>query len=1095
MPLLHLLALLLILAAAPLHAAPSLAEQLASLEKELATAQAKPGADAAQLDKVRTRLETIQQELTRLQAAETRLKNARQLERQGGEELNQILSKLRAPPAAMPVLSGLSSERLMALLQQTLAEEQAARERLEAANRALSETEQRGQALRQSSLQAAQPPPAPAPSANEPPLLARVGQLLNQVRQQAQEAESRALALEQSTQPLAQQLAQARQLLAQRELEQVRERRERIEATLNSQRLAEAEAASQQAGQAAEGEHHPALKRLAEANQAWAERLTRMTQRLADLGRQRDDITRRTEAMRQDMAALRQRIEQLGLSPVIGNLLLQKRSELPSDSSLKRQIKDNRAIVSEIQLLDLDLANEQNALANPQQLITSLLADLPEAEQKALEPAIQRLLKARGELLQRLEGLEPPLLLAVNDVEFALETQRRVTHEFADFIAQNLLWMPNARPLWSTAWADYEKSLLALFDLRRAWEDVHQAVQTLASASWANLATLLVVGALLALRPRLRRYIRHAADLPLEQAGTSLWLTLAALSLVLLYALPWPLLAWLLGARLQSEAADGSFAQGLGQALTTLAPLLLYARAALALFHPKGLAERHFQWSPQVLAALRQAMHIFTLGVLPFGFLAALALGLDTEALRDGAGRLAFILALGGMAFMFGRLFHPKGALILSWRMHHARALGTRLAPLWFLLGTGLPLGFAALAAAGYFYSASLLTEKLITSLWLALGLWVFYDFGLRFLQLARQRIEGRREQDPAHHDAEFDGAPSAELDVEQISQQSRKLLNFSLGLALLFALYTVWSPILPALHVFEHITLWQYHGQIKGETVAVNVSLGDLLLAGLGLLAMWVAAKNLPGLMEIVLERWTGYDPGTRYAIITISRYLIIAVGLVLILGRLGLQWSQMQWLVAALGVGLGFGLQEIFANFISGLIILFERPVRVGDLVSIGDKTGHIKKIHIRATVLEDFDRKEIIIPNKKLITEQVTNWTLSDTSTRVVVDVGVAYGSNPREVAEVLRTAAGRVPGLIQDPPPGVWFMGFGDSALNFRLRAFVENAEARADTISELHYAIEHALREKGISIPFPQRDIHIKDIQGLPAGLFQENKAT
>jgi potassium efflux system protein len=201
------------------------------------------------------------------------------------------------------------------------------------------------------------------------------------------------------------------------------------------------------------------------------------------------------------------------------------------------------------------------------------------------------------------------------------------------------------------------------------------------------------------------------------------------------------------------------------------------------------------------------------------------------------------------------------------------------------------------------------------------------------------------------------------------------------------------------------------------------------------------------------------------------------------------------MQWLVAALGVGLGFGLQEIFANFVSGLIILFERPVRVGDMVSIGDKTGHIKKIHIRATVLEDFDRKEIIIPNKKLITEQVTNWTLSDTSTRVVVDVGVAYGSDPREVEQILREAASRVPGLIQDPAPGVWFMGFGDSALNFHLRAFVADAEQRTDTISELHYAIEYALREKGISIPFPQRDIHIRDIQGLPAGLFQENKAT
>ncbi|MEO1751881.1 mechanosensitive ion channel domain-containing protein [Thiofaba sp. EF100] len=1129
MPALRLIALLFLFlagaaAAAPPSTATSSSLALTALEGELKAAESAPAPDTALLDKVRARLEAIRHEQARLQQAEERVMAAKQLERNGNDELMRVLAKAR-DNFPMPVLAGLSAERLTALLQQAAADEQAAQERMEAANRALTETELRGQALRQASLQP--PPPLPPPAAQgEPPLLARASQLLAQIRQQAMEAESKALALEQSTQPLALQLAQARQLLAQHELEQLRKRRERIETTLNEQRLAEAEAARQSAGQSAVSESHPALKRLAEANHEWANRLAETTRELSDITRQRDETTRRTEAMRQDMSTLRQRLDQLGLGPVIGNLLLEKRSSLPTEAALARRIKDNRALVNDIQLLDLDVANARAALSAPQTLISQLLIDVPAEEQAALEPTIQRMIREREDILQRLDAIKPPLLLAINDLEFALESQRRVVREFSDFIAQNLLWMPNARPLWSTAWADYEKSLLTLFDLRRAWGDLRDAIRGLSAQPVTNLATVALILALLALRPQLRRRIRLLADRTIEQPGSTaqerigmgsagagpqgggqgwpasetLWTTLGAITLVFLYALPWPLLALLLGLRLQTGAPPGGFAQGIGQALAMLAPLLLYARAALALFHPNGLAERHFGWSPQTLHALRQAMRLFIFGVLPFAFLAAVAIAMDTEAMRDGAGRLAFMLALFGLALMFGRLLHPRGGVMLYWRMTHARHWSARLAPLWFALGIGLPILFAALAAVGYFYSAGVLTQKLVTSLWVALGLVVVYDFGLRALRLVKHRLQLQREQAPPPQiktGGEGDGllVPSNGMDVEQISRQSRKLLNFSLTIALLFALYAVWAPILPALGIFEQIVLWSYRGEIKGETVTVSVSLGDLLLSGLWLLAMWVAARNLPGLMEIILERWTQQDAGTRYAVITITRYIIIAVGLMLILGGLGLQWSQMQWLVAALGVGLGFGLQEIFANFVSGLIILFERPVRVGDMVSIGDKTGHIKKIHIRATVLEDFDRKEIIIPNKKLITEQVTNWTLSDTSTRVVVDVGVAYGSDPREVEQILREAASRVPGLIQDPPPGVWFMGFGDSALNFRLRAFVADAEQRTDTISELHYAIEYALREKGISIPFPQRDIHIRDIQGLPAGLFQENKAT
>jgi len=219
--------------------------------------------------------------------------------------------------------------------------------------------------------------------------------------------------------------------------------------------------------------------------------------------------------------------------------------------------------------------------------------------------------------------------------------------------------------------------------------------------------------------------------------------------------------------------------------------------------------------------------------------------------------------------------------------------------------------------------------------------------------------------------------------------------------------------------------------------------------------------------------------DPGTRYAIVTITKYLVVIVGVIGISFLLGAQWSKLQWLVAALGVGLGFGLQEIVANFISGLLILFERPIRVGDTVTVGGHTGTVTKIRIRATTVMDWDRKEQIIPNKTFITEQLTNWTLTDPITRIIVRVGVAYGSDIDRVHQILSDVVGQHERILNDPPPSVFFVGFGDSSLDFELRVFVSSLLDFMPLTHELHSEVFRQLQKHGVEVPFPQRDIHIR----------------
>ncbi|HSQ06807.1 MAG TPA: mechanosensitive ion channel domain-containing protein [Chromatiaceae bacterium] len=196
------------------------------------------------------------------------------------------------------------------------------------------------------------------------------------------------------------------------------------------------------------------------------------------------------------------------------------------------------------------------------------------------------------------------------------------------------------------------------------------------------------------------------------------------------------------------------------------------------------------------------------------------------------------------------------------------------------------------------------------------------------------------------------------------------------------------------------------------------------------------------------------------------------------MVFSALGLSWSQVQWLVAALGVGIGFGLQEIVANFISGLIILFERPVRVGDVVTIGGVTGTVSRIQIRATTIRNWDQQELLVPNKQFITGDLLNWSLTDSINRVVITVGVDYGADTRLAMGLLLDAARENQHVLKEPCPLVAFQGFGDNALTLSLRCYLGTMEERLMVTTELHQAVYDKLSAAGIGIAYPQRVVHL-----------------
>lgn len=261
-------------------------------------------------------------------------------------------------------------------------------------------------------------------------------------------------------------------------------------------------------------------------------------------------------------------------------------------------------------------------------------------------------------------------------------------------------------------------------------------------------------------------------------------------------------------------------------------------------------------------------------------------------------------------------------------------------------------------------------------------------------------------------------------------------------------------------------------------QVVPVNLVIAIAVFALLVTLVRWIRNDILPGWVER-----TGVSRGAKEATITISGYVGIIIAALIGLSMAGFNFTNLAIVVGALSVGIGFGLQNIVNNFISGIILLFERPIRTGDWIVVGNTEGYVRKISIRSTQLETFDRADVIVPNSELISTQVTNWMLRDPMGRVIVPIGVAYGTDVERLRELLLQIASEHPLVVQDgakvSPPKVLFRGFGDSSLDFELRAFIREVDRRLDTLSEMNFAIERRLREAGIQIPFPQRDLHLR----------------
>ncbi len=838
---------------------------------------------------------------------------------------------------------------------------------------------------------------------------------------------------------------------------------------------------------------HPLLLQEAEYNSQLSARLGELASDIEKVLQQTEQTVAESGRIRMNRERVQQHVDIVGLDESLGELLLVQSRQLPEEKKLQLTNESQRYLLSRVRVDAFRVREQQQPLADEKALerhIDSTLrqAGLNPARDLAVKNGLQDLLRDRNNLLGKLIAEYNRYEKALSDLSFEYQQLINETGQYRKFLDRNLVWIPGVPSLRLSDLADLTAPLGWLFSAGNWSAAAKQFGQAIRHYPYRAALLLAAVIGLLLFRQRMRQELAAMAPKIGKVNQDRFRFSLLALLFTLFLALPPVLLlagsGWLL-----TKGGDSDFAWIIGSTAMDVSILLLLLKGVHNLLIPKGLARVHLKWEPRTIDFFYRHLGWLTLTLVPLAFIVGITEWQLNSSFRGSLGRVANILAILVLFILAHLSFNPKSGAFKRASHRIQRAL-------WYPLSLGIPAALFVLTVQGYLYSAIRLESLIFYSICSGILILLLLGLARRWLLIAERQLalkqalakrEAALEAKAAKEAAEGsgEGIPDAEaieaVNLTTISEQTRRLLRVTGIVALSIMLFVLWSELIPALGWLDEIELWQYTTGNGMEARLAPVTLWDLLLGLVVVALMIVAGENLPGLLEITLLQPLQLEPGNRYAITRVSRYLIFASGVLLALSIVGVGWSDIQWLVAAMGVGLGFGLKEIFANFFSGLILLFERPIRIGDTVTMGDLSGVVSKIRIRATTITDWDNKEQVIPNQKFLTDPFVNWTLSDPITRIVIPVGIAYGSDTDKAHRIMTEVVNAHPEVLKEPKPAVFFLEFGDSALVFHVCVFVRERIRRLPLTHDLHMMLNRALKEGGIEIPFPQRDLHLRSV--------------
>ncbi|EKP0307435.1 miniconductance mechanosensitive channel MscM [Aeromonas veronii] len=830
----------------------------------------------------------------------------------------------------------------------------------------------------------------------------------------------------------------------------------------------------------------PLLLEQQQQNQALSIQLGTLEDQIERVQDEQRSVDKNLFELNELVNSVREQLEWLQISNAYGENLRSKLSDLPPQFPLD---KLESAIVS-ARMAKYQYESEQDGLKDTNLLREKLLSGEEVTLDRPQLSVLDNLLKARRQLLTRFTDASDTLIQEQTRLKLLYSRQNSKIDEIRDLSASHLFWLPDVRPFTPQVMLGIPAALTLAFNPNN-WLQLPYAIaeNSPLTLTLAGLGLLVLIWSWI----KLTRYLNLFSDYIAPQIGKvtqdKFSLTSRLLLRSLIASLPLPAMVLMVRGLLEG-AWQYPFAVAIGRGLGEIWFLLLALVMARHLTLDRGILILHFRWPREQVQKIWGQFRTLLLVLIPSFFVQGMANSYQEHAFYDSLGRMAFMIGALWLLLFFARLNRER--LPLTWGqsdmtkphlLHHFIWNSLMLAPLLAVIG----------ALFGYFYTSRTLLRQLELSLLMGLGCLLIYYLARRWMLIQRRRLAferakskraemlAQRERDDNQEELSSeipDVVEDNELDLDTISAQSLGLVRTLLMLGFTMLVVVQWSDLNSAFSFLSNIEVWQVSSKIGGIEQLSAITLQDLMLTAFVFILTVVTARNLPGLMELTLLQHLSLSPGTGFALTTISKYLVILIGALTGFSMLGIDWSKTQWLVAALSVGLGFGLQEIFANFVSGLIILFEKPIRLGDTVTIRDLTGTVTKIKTRATTIVDWDRKEIIVPNKAFITEQFINWSLSDAITRVKLRIRIGLTRDPKLVQRILEESIQASTLVLETPTPEVFLTEFTDSALIYEIRLYVNNMDHRMPITHEVHSLVLEKMQQQGLTLPHQQIDIHL-----------------
>ncbi|TCL06316.1 miniconductance mechanosensitive channel MscM [Sodalis ligni] len=820
--------------------------------------------------------------------------------------------------------------------------------------------------------------------------------------------------------------------------------------------------------------------------------LNEQAQRMDLIASQQRQAAAQTLQVRQALNTLREQAQWIGDSPALGETLRAQISRLP-DLPKPQQLNSDMAQLRVSRLHYEDLLNKLPQPAQGKQDDGKPLT----AEQSRILAAQ---LRTQRELLTSLLSGYDTQILELTKLKVANGQLVDAMSEIREAAHRYLFWVADVGPLSLDFPLQLLRDLRGLLSIDTFTQLSHALIMMLTSQETLIplFCAVLLVGFSISSRHHYHAFLDRAAGKVGKVNQDYFYLTLRTVFWSIVLALPLPVLWAALGFGLQ-HAWPYPVAVALGDGLIATVPVLWLFMISAHFAQPRGLFIAHLGWPAHRVARAMRYYRLSIWLIVPL-IMALIAFdNLNDREFSGTLGRLCFVLLCAALSLVTNSLKRSGIPLYLDKSGSGDNGVNRTL---WNLLQCA-PLAAAVAACLGHLATAQALLARLETSVAIWFFLLVIYHIIRRWMFIQRRRIafdraKQRRSEILAQRArSEEDLSPSQQndaaaemdepvVDLDAISAQSLRLVRSILTLVAFISVLWLWSEIHSAFGFLENIRLWDVSSTVKGVESIQPITLASVLIAVLVVIITAQLVRNLPALLELALLQHLDLTPGTGYAITTVTKYLLMLVGGLIGFSWIGIEWAKLQWLVAALGVGLGFGLQEIFANFISGLMILFEKPIRIGDTVTIRELTGSITRINTRATTITDWDRKEIIVPNKAFITEQFINWSLSDSVTRIVLTIPAPADADSETVTLLLKHAAQRCPLVLANPQPEAFLVDLQQGIMLFELRVHAAEMGHRMPLRHQLNQLILEGYREHGLEMPFPPFQVRMGIVK-RPAG--------